>query len=152
MLMCPHHLEVQSPPNVHSHSHERPSWVPTRGPKFWGKNHQSTTKVTLMSHQQGSLPSLPSHSPHSQSTEHTYGPMDIMVYILMSPLHVGASFSCPTSCDRLRLAPLTPISLPSLPASLPCSSLLPSCSSLLPMTNEQLTMYWGPHHLWGARG
>ena len=25
VLMCPHHLEVQSPPNVHSHSCKRPS-------------------------------------------------------------------------------------------------------------------------------
>ena len=152
VLMCPHHLEVKSPPNVHSHSHKRPLQVSTTGPKFTGKNHQSATKVTLTSHQQGSLPSLPSHSPHSQSTKCTYGPMDIEVYILMSPLHVRASFSGPTSCDRLRLAPLTPISLPSLPACLPHSCLLPSCSSSLPMANEQLSMFQGPHHLWGARG
>ena len=152
VLICPHHLEVKSPPNVHSHSHKRPLQVSTTGPKFTGKNHQSATKVTLTSHQQGSLPSLPSHSPHSQSTKCTYGPMDIEVYILMSPLHVRASFSGPTSCDRLRLAPLTPISLPSLPACLPHSCLLPSCSSSLPMANEQLSMFQGPHHLWGARG
>ena len=58
--------------------------------------------------------------------------MDIEVYILMFPLHVRAIFSVPTSSNRLRLGPLTP--------------------SLLPMANEQFSMYWSPHHLWGARG
>ena len=81
--------------------------------------------------------------------------MDIEVYILMSPLHVGTSFSAPTSSDRL----------PSLPAHSPCSSLLPALSSLpahssllqltpslLPMGNEQFSMYWeSPPPLW-AKG
>ena len=43
--------------------------------------------------------------------------MDIEVYILVSPLHVGSSFSAPTSSDKLTLAPLTPRSLLSLQLS-----------------------------------
>ena len=61
--------------------------------------------------------------------------MDMEVYILVSPLHIGASFSAPISSDRLRLAPLTPSSLPSLqlaPSSLPSLQLTIAHSSLLP--------------------
>ena len=50
--------------------------------------------------------------------------------------------------SKLNLAPVTPLTLlPSLPS-------LPACWTSLPMSNEQLTMYWGLHHLWGqgARG
>ena len=61
--------------------------------------------------------------------------MDIEVYILMSPLHVGASFSTPTSCDRLILAPLTPLT----PSLLPLLQLTPSSLQLAP--NEQFSMY-----------
>ena len=45
--------------------------------------------------------------------------------------------------------------LPSLPAYSPHSSslqLAPARSSSLPMANEQFSMYWGPHHLWGGKG
>ena len=35
--------------------------------------------------------------------------------------------------------------LPSLPS-------LPAHWTSLPMSNEQLSMYWGPHHLWGQGG
>ena len=87
--------------------------------KFWSAHHLSRTKPH---------PSLPSRFPHSWSTECSYGPMDIEVYILMSPLHVGASFSVPTSSDRLRLAPPTPSSLPSLQLTPACTSSLPACS------------------------
>ena len=43
-------------------------------------------------------------------------------------------------------------SLPALSSLPACSSLLPAHSSLLPNANEQLSMYWGPHHLWGPGG
>ena len=55
MLKCPHHVQVESSPHVHSLSHKRPSYVPTMGPKYWGKNPQSTTKVTLTSQQQAGI-------------------------------------------------------------------------------------------------
>ena len=50
--------------------------------------------------------------------------------------------------SKLNLAPITPLTLlPSLPS-------LPPHWTSLPMSNEQLSMYLGPHHLWGqgARG
>ena len=50
--------------------------------------------------------------------------------------------------SKLNLALITPLTLlPSLPS-------LPPCWTSLPMSNEQLSMYLGPHHLWGqgARG
>ena len=45
------------------------------------------------------------------------------------------------------MTPLTPKSMLSLPS-------LPASWTLFPMSNEQLTMYWGLHDLWGqgARG
>ena len=51
VLRCSHHLQVQSPPHLYSQSPKRLSLVPTTCPKFRGKNRQSATKVTLMSHQ-----------------------------------------------------------------------------------------------------
>ena len=43
-------------PTPSTQTSKRPSWVPTMGLKCWGKNRQSTTKVTLMSDQQESPP------------------------------------------------------------------------------------------------
>ena len=57
----------------------------------------------------------------------------------------GARGQCGSKLD---LAPITPLTLlPSLPS-------LPPHWTSLPMSNEQLSMYLGPHHLWGqgARG
>ena len=53
----------------------------------------------------------------------------------MSPLHVGASCSALTPSDVLRLAPITPNSLPLLqlaPAHFQLTPLAPACSSSLP--------------------
>ena len=51
VFRCPHHLNIEPPPHVHSQNGKRPSNVSTTRPKFRGKNDQSTTKVTLTSHQ-----------------------------------------------------------------------------------------------------
>ena len=32
--MCPHHLEVQCPPNLHSHSSKRALWTPPQAQNF----------------------------------------------------------------------------------------------------------------------
>ena len=61
------------------------------------------------------------------------------MYILMSPLHVGAIFSVPTSSDRLRLAPPTPSLLPSLqlaPAHTSLHQLAPAHSQLTPAFSQ----------------
>ena len=66
MLRCPHHLQVPSASNLHS---QNGKW-PTTCPKFWGKNCQLTTKLTLTSHQLD-LTAV-AHTPPVSETRYTW--------------------------------------------------------------------------------
>ena len=90
------------------------------------------------------LPSLPSscshHSPHS----------DLAGLCSQCPMNSLICIGVPTTSGGKGLGSKVGGSwtlFPSLPS-------LPPCWTLLQMSNEQLSMYWGPHHLWGqgARG
>ena len=92
-----------------------------------------------------SLPLLPSPCYHS----HLAGPhshcQQTAWYVLGSPPPLGARGQgarweqAEAGSPHSQITPLTPKSLLSLP---------PHWTSL-PMSNEQIAMYWGPHHLWG---
>ena len=122
------------------------------------------------------LPLLPACSPCSQSIPgslepRSQWPMNSLVCIGV-PTTSGGQGARGQGGSKLKLAPLTPRSLsllqlsPSLLqfapahsqlalACSPCSSLLqitPLAPSSLPMANEQFSMYWDPHHLWGLGG
>ena len=65
---------------------------------FWGPHYLwgQVLRWPLLLLGQGSLPSLPAHSPHSQLTEQRLGIIEIELYLLGSPPLVGASFGCPS--------------------------------------------------------
>ena len=57
------------------------------------------------------------------------------------------------ACSQLAPSSLQPpSSLQLAPSSLQPPSSLQLAPSSLPNANEQLSMYWGPHHLWGQGG
>ena len=124
-------------------------WVPHH---LWGQGSrgQGGSKLKLAPLTPRLLPSLPSpccHSPHSElAGPHSQCPMNSLLCIGVSTTSGGKGLGGKHG-SKLKLAPLTPKSLLSLPS-------LPASWTSLPMSNEQLTMYWGLHHLWGqgARG
>ena len=72
----------------------------------------------------------------------------------LGPHHLWGQGARGQGGSKLKLAPLTHRSLPSLPSPCCHSPSLPASWTSLPMSNEQLTMYWDLHHLWeqGSRG
>ena len=114
----------------------------------------SKLKLAPLTHR--SLPSLPSpccHSPHSQlAGPHSQCPMNSLLCIGISTTSGGKGLGArweqaEAGSPHSQITPLTPKSLLSLPS-------LPASWTSLQMSNEQLTMYWDLHHLWGqgARG
>ena len=103
-----------------------------------GARGQGGSKLKLAPLTPRSLPSLPSpccHSPHSQLTGPCFQcPMNSLVCIGVPTTSWGQG-ARRQGGSKLNLAPITLLTLlPSLPS--------------LPMSNEQLSIYWGPHHLW----
>ena len=102
---------------------------------------QGGSKLKLASLTPRSLPSIPScscHSPQSQLTRpHSQMLMKrlLCIWVLTTSSGQGARGARWEEAE-------------------PCSTLpsLPAHWTSLPMSNEQLTMYWGPHHFWGQGG
>ena len=69
-----------------------------------------------------------------------------------SLLSLQACFPCLSLLPLLPAHSLVPACLQLAPLTHPHSQLTPSSLPLLPMANEQFSMYWDPHHLWGTRG
>ena len=128
-----------------------PSWLPLLPEHPW-------VSGTFLGPQEAPS-TLPAHSPCSQSIPGSLEPSWSLrkppAHSQLAPLapraslgpwsELGARGASWSKGSKLGANWKAPSLLPSLPARSPHSS-------SLPMGNEQFSMYWGPHHLWGARG
>ena len=127
---------------------------------YWGPHHLwgqgargqggSKLKVALLTPR--SLPSLPSpccHSPHSQLAGPPFPMSNEQLSMYWGPNHLWGQGTRGQGGSKLKVALLTPRSLPSLPSPCCHSPHSQLAGPPFPMSNEQLSMYWGPNHLWG---